>query len=74
LITGNRWKYIRAKHQNKLYISIQTLLKDGCPNHNAKDKVNAHFKLVFTEENLSVMPKMDTTTDIPNILDISISQ
>jgi len=54
--------------------NIPTLLKDSCPIHNTKDKandLNSHFKSVFAEENLSTM---DTTTDIPNILNIFISQ
>ena len=76
--SGNRrqfWNYIRAKRQDKH--DIPTLFIDDQPIHSAKDKANAlnsHFKSVFTEENLSTIPTMDSHADVPSMPDTLISQ
>ena len=65
------WKYIRAKLQDTH--DIPTLFIDDQPIHSAKGKANAlnsHFKSVFTEENLSTIPTIDSHTDVPNMPDI----
>ena len=62
------WKYTRAKRQDKH--DIPTLFIDDQPIHSAKDKANAlnsHFKSVFTEENLSTIPTMDSHADVPSM-------
>ena len=49
---------------------IPTLFIDDQPIHSAKDKANAlnsHFKSVFTEENLSTLPTMDSHADVPSM-------
>ena len=70
--SGNRrqfWKYIRAKRQDKQ--DIPTLIVDGQPISNSKDKANVlnnYFKSVFTRENLSTLPTIsDTPSHIPDM-------
>ena len=36
--------------------------------------LNSHFKSVFTEENLLTIPTVDGHTDVPSMLNITISQ